>query len=376
VLGLTKLGIGTLFLTDSNSYSGPTTVRAGTLSVGTLANAGVSSSIGAYATAAAGGLVINQGATLDYTGETATIDRGFTFNATSTSGKLNLGNATDTALTMGELLFVAGTSGANTLVVNATSAGSSLNLGKTTITAGNNVQFICNIPLFVKELVAATSAGGVSPNFNNTGSGSTTVESVTTTITNANVCVGGASGTITTNVSIGTGQLLKAGGATWTFLGTNFVAGSLGINGATGGFTVGGSSTLNNDINNCAAAVPAVGATYPLLGNQDATTNGYTLGVQPTGVRGYLAVNGTTLVYVVDVVSPTISGYGPLSGTSFPVTFSGPSGQTYKVLTGTNGALPLASWTVLTAGTFTANPETYTDTSATNAQRFYRIQSP
>jgi hypothetical protein len=46
------------------------------------------------------------------------------------------------------------------------------------------------------------------------------------------------------------------------------------------------------------------------------------------------------------------------------------------VLTSTNVALPMANWTVLTSGSFGASPVTYTDTGATNAQRFYRIQSP
>jgi hypothetical protein len=71
--------------------------------------------------------------------------------------------------------------------------------------------------------------------------------------------------------------------------------------------------------------------------------------------------------------------YGPRSGTSFPLTFSGPSGQTYQVLSSTNVARPLANWTVLKSGTFGVGGPTstnYTDTGATNAQQFYRIQSP
>jgi hypothetical protein len=75
-------------------------------------------------------------------------------------------------------------------------------------------------------------------------------------------------------------------------------------------------------------------------------------------------------------IPPVLSGYGPLTGTSFPLTFSGPSGQPYKVLSSTNVALPLASWAVLDSGTFGASPVTYTDTNATNGQQFYRIQSP
>ena len=91
-----------------------------------------------------------------------------------------------------------------------------------------------------------------------------------------------------------------------------------------------------------------------------------------------VTTNGNSLVvnYSALLQTPTLSGFGPLSGTSFPLTFSGPSGQTYKVLSSTNVALPLGSWTVLSSGTFGANPATFTDTSATNTQQFYRIKSP
>ena len=65
-----------------------------------------------------------------------------------------------------------------------------------------------------------------------------------------------------------------------------------------------------------------------------------------------------------------------MNGRSFPLTFSGSSGQSYQVLTSTNVALPLSSWTVLTSGTFGASPVTYTDTGATSAQQFYCIKSP
>jgi autotransporter-associated beta strand protein len=71
-----------------------------------------------------------------------------------------------------------------------------------------------------------------------------------------------------------------------------------------------------------------------------------------------------------------ISGFGPLVGGSFPLTFSGASGQTYQILSSTDVALPTANWTVLTNSTFGAGPVTYTDTTATNAQRYYRIRSP
>jgi hypothetical protein len=73
---------------------------------------------------------------------------------------------------------------------------------------------------------------------------------------------------------------------------------------------------------------------------------------------------------------PTLSAYGPWSSGSFPLTFSGPSGQAYQVLMSTNVALPLSSWTPLTSGTFGASPVTWTDSNATNTHQFYRITSP
>jgi hypothetical protein len=88
--------------------------------------------------------------------------------------------------------------------------------------------------------------------------------------------------------------------------------------------------------------------------------------------------NNLVLNYTAPValVPPTLISYGPLSGTSFPLTFSGPGSQSYKVLRSADVALPLSSWAVLATGTFGASPVTFVDTSATNAQQFYRIQSP
>ena len=87
-----------------------------------------------------------------------------------------------------------------------------------------------------------------------------------------------------------------------------------------------------------------------------------------------VAKQGNNLV--VNYTPFMILSSGPLTGASFPLTFSGPNGQTYQVLTSTNVALPLASWTVLTTGTFGVSPVTYTDTTATNAHQFYLIVSP
>ena len=90
-------------------------------------------------------------------------------------------------------------------------------------------------------------------------------------------------------------------------------------------------------------------------------------------------VQGNSLVvkYTSSVLTPpTLSGGEALGGGQFALTFSGPNGQTYTVLTSTNVALPLVSWNVLTTGTFGGNPVIYTNTTATNGAQFYIIQSP
>jgi autotransporter-associated beta strand protein len=79
---LTKEGAGTLTLSSSNSYTGGTTINAGTLTAATLANGSLNSSIGASSNAPAN-LVINNGGTLRYSGGAVSIDRLFTVGSTT-----------------------------------------------------------------------------------------------------------------------------------------------------------------------------------------------------------------------------------------------------------------------------------------------------
>lgn len=87
---------------------------------------------------------------------------------------------------------------------------------------------------------------------------------------------------------------------------------------------------------------------------------------------------GTVWNFTTVMTIPVWKGYGPLNGGSFPLVFGGPNGQTYSIFTSTNLSLPLASWTLLTSGTFTVYPATatYADTTATNSFQFYRLVSP
>jgi autotransporter-associated beta strand protein len=101
-----------------------------------------------------------------------------------------------------------------------------------------------------------------------------------------------------------------------------------------------------------------------------AFSNSYSGTFAVTNIGNTLAVSYTALN------PPTLSGFVQLNSTSFQLTFSGSSGQTYQVLCSTNLALPLSSWTTQSSGIFGAAPVIYTDTNSMNQQLFYRIQSP
>ncbi|MEW4467667.1 autotransporter-associated beta strand repeat-containing protein [Parasphingorhabdus sp. JC815] len=71
-----KGGSGRTVLSGTNSYSGVTNLTNGVLSVSNIGDGGISSGIGASSAASAN--LILEGGTLQYTGATATTDRGFT----------------------------------------------------------------------------------------------------------------------------------------------------------------------------------------------------------------------------------------------------------------------------------------------------------
>ncbi|MDZ7619359.1 MAG: autotransporter-associated beta strand repeat-containing protein, partial [Patescibacteria group bacterium] len=81
--GVTKRDAGAWTLSGSNTYTGATTIAGGVLSVSTLANGGVASSIG-QSTNAASNLAFT-GGTLRYTGATASTDRRFTIATSGTA---------------------------------------------------------------------------------------------------------------------------------------------------------------------------------------------------------------------------------------------------------------------------------------------------
>jgi len=146
VLSLAKTEAGKWILGNTaNTYTGATTVSAGTLEVKSLANGGLASSIGASSNAA-GNLLLANGTTLRYTGTGHSTNRGFTINGTaaghsatldaSGTGAVNWTNTATPAYgttAQTRTLNLTGTNtGNNTLAANiANNGGSAVSLAKT-----------------------------------------------------------------------------------------------------------------------------------------------------------------------------------------------------------------------------------------------------
>jgi fibronectin-binding autotransporter adhesin len=105
---LTRQGAGTgaLTLTGANTYTGTTTITAGTLSINTFTNGGVAGSLGMASNAPAN--LVMEGGTLSYSGGSTTTDRGMTFSALTGNPIINVSTAA-TNLTLTNVIV--GTSG-------------------------------------------------------------------------------------------------------------------------------------------------------------------------------------------------------------------------------------------------------------------------
>jgi hypothetical protein len=107
--------------------------------------------------------------------------------------------------------------------------------------------------------------------------------------------------------------------------------------------------------------------------------------VDPSNAGSYQVVvsseGGTTnsLPVFLTVVAqiPMLAGEQMLpGGGGFQLTFSGPQGQTYQVLSSEDLNLPWSQWTIIGSGMFGSTNAIFTDANATNSAQFYLIECP
>ncbi|MEI8039274.1 MAG: autotransporter-associated beta strand repeat-containing protein, partial [Verrucomicrobiota bacterium] len=301
VTALIKNGSKTLTLSGTNLYTGTTTLTGGTLSVATIGDGGVAGNLG-KASNAASNLVFN-GGTLQYTGATASTNRNFTLN-NSTTGTVdvstnNLTLSGATTATSGALTKI----GAGILTLT----GNNLHTGLTTVTTGTLAEGASN----------ALATGDLTVN------GATAIFDL------------GASHTD----SVGTVTLDGGGSITGTGTSALTSTGTFEVKNGTAGAILAGGIALNKTTSGTATLTGAntyTGATNVSLGTLHvnntlaSTTYGLSGGSLTLGVSNVLpttaaiTLTGGTLalgaynntVASVSLISGSITGSGTLTSTS------------------------------------------------------------
>ena len=317
---LLKSGPGLWYRTQNSSYTGPTTITGGTLSINSLANGGSNSRIGA-STNAASNLVID-GGTLKYTGGSVNANRLFTIGSNgatldaSGTGYLNLNNAGAldvTGIGSRTLTLTGSNTGNNTLAAaiadDASSNATSLSktgiglwiltntantfTGATTVSAGE---------LRVNGTIATGSALSVSSGAVLSGKG--TVSGPVDIVDEAIVIPGSAGAG-----ALSTGALLLHNSTILNFeLGTNRDS-----------IKVTGNLVLDGVLNVTSLSGFGVGAYYLFTYSGTLTNNELELGTMPGGYSYTIGTTGSAVI--LNVIGPrywdvsVAAGYQPGNGT-------------------------------------------------------------
>ncbi|HEY9509650.1 MAG TPA: autotransporter-associated beta strand repeat-containing protein, partial [Verrucomicrobiae bacterium] len=266
--GLTKINSGSLTLSGgANTYTGATEINGGILSVSTLANGGLPSDIGA-ASADSANLVLNNGK-LQYTGGSATIDRGATLSGSGATAEIvNAVNLNDSGVIVGSGSLTKTGFGTLTLSgANTFSGGVTLSEGELDINYGGSSS--ANSAIGVGPLTIAT--GTI---IDNTSGSDVTLLSNNAQVWNGSFIFGGFGN----NLNLGAGPVTLPATCTVTVYGNTLTVGGT-ISGA-GGLTKAGFGTL------VLSGVNALAGTVNLTEGTLAIGNDFALGTGQLNLNG------------------------------------------------------------------------------------------
>ena len=381
--GLTKLGAANLTLNTANTYTGPTVLSGGTTSINSVADAGSPSSIGSAA-ASPSNLVFN-GGSLQYTGPSASTNRGFSVNAVATT----ITNASDlefggqVASTGGNLVK----QGAGNLtfshtgnnVLGTVANGVLVHAGTLTLrgsgTQTNTVageMWVADLPDSPADLVlidtTLTTASWLAIGRGNGNDGVTHLTATGSTINSVNYSTGYNNG-LPNNASE---AFVTLNNSVWNNNGLTYLAESTG---STATMTLNGNSQYNISNNFLLARFSGTTATFNLNDNSSVTkTGGYVaIGNEGNAVmnmggnssftaatgdfnigdvgnsNGTLNLGGTALVNVANVyIGKNVTTTGTLNQTGG--TFQSSNFITIGAFSGGTGLVDISAGT-LTAGT-------------------------
>ncbi len=296
-LALTKLGSGTAVLGGANTYSGATSVQAGTLRLLTASALGASSGVSVTNTTVTGGV----GTTLELQG-------GVTFSGVPLS--LSSDSASDRRVTL------LSSSGANTWGAGLTLNGSGLNI------------------LNVASGAALTVSGAISAG---TGAGGTGAYTGTLFLR------GVGNGTLSGPINLGSGSVAKTDGNTWTIA-------SSGNSWAGTGVSVG---TLKLGADN---ALPLT--TVVTLGQGDASgatldLNGFNqtiAGLALNSTGGAKVITNTGALKTLTVAANAASSFGGAINGALNLAKSGAASLTLTGSNGFTGSTAVSGGTLLVSG--------------------------
>jgi fibronectin-binding autotransporter adhesin len=207
-IALTKNGTGTQILTGANTYSGATTITAGTLQVGAGGTTGTLSADSAISIAAGASLVFNRN---------NSVTQGTHFSAAAITGAGSLTQAGTSTLTLNTNNAYSGTTTIAAGIISA-SATRALGLGTVDISGGGTLQLsnditLTNLLKTAGESAASASSGKIVSTGNNTVTGNIDFGNFGGLFTNIISTSGTLSLSGGISTTLGSGRTINFGGA-------------------------------------------------------------------------------------------------------------------------------------------------------------------